>query len=168
MNKIKFIKNTEQELCIKIVAGEAEGEVNKVTLDFEQMCFKPDPETLGISDDESRRFQLIGENIPVTSTLITAQWSGMNSGCYCNVYRGTEDFEHKFAVFCVGDTCQLDFDGQEFPADGEYSHLPYIFEIHGPMCIWLKLNKHGFRNFAGEYARYGAFEDDTKRGPKEY
>ena len=73
MNKIKFIKNTEKELCVKIVAGEAEGEVNKVTLDFEQMCFKPDTETLAPSDDEANRFQLIDEAFPVSATLITAQ-----------------------------------------------------------------------------------------------
>ena len=166
MNKLKIIKNTEQEVCIKIVAGESVDEVNEVTLDFESLCFKPDQETLAISTEGSDRFQEIDPNFPVTVSMICAQWSGQNGNCYCNMYRGVKDFEHKTAVFCVGDTCQLEFDGQEYPSDVEYSTLPLIFEIHGAMTLWVKMRKHGFRNFAGEYATYGAYEDDTKRGAK--
>ncbi len=35
------------------------------------------------------------------------------------------------------------------------------------MSLWLRIRKRNFANYSAEYASYGVYEDDTKRGPKD-
>lgn len=162
-----LLKNTELEACIKIVTdGDAE-----VVISASELCYKPLPNTFEFSDKPEDQFQQIGAKTPKIQ-LIHGQWSGVNGNSNFRLYRGVTDQDMSLATHvltgCVGDTTQLEFDGQAYCADCELIENPYlIFKITGEMTLWFKLRKRDFESFAGEYATYGAFEDDSKRGPYE-
>ena len=167
-SKVLLLKNTELEACLKIVASNAVGTTERVTITYEDLCFKPTANTLKLNNDQINRFQQIGDRIIPSVTIVHGQWSGLNGSCNCRIYRGEEKFDNLIATICVGDTTQLEFDSQAYCADGELKYEDkLIFVIDGEMTLWFKLRKHGFESFAGEYASYGAFEDDSKRGPKD-
>ena len=69
--------------------------------------------------------------------------------------------------FCVGDTCQYEFMGQEMVADTEYDNENMTVVLEGEMTLWIKIRKTNFKNYSGEYAWYGQYEDETKLGPKD-
>ena len=163
-----LLKNTELEACIKIVTdGNA-----VVTISASDLCYKPLPNTFEFNKEQENQFQQIGTKTPKIQ-LIHGQWSGLNGSCNFKLYRGTSESDKSLATQvitgCVGDTTQLEFDSQAYCADCELIENPYlIFDITGEMTIWFKLRKRDFESFAGEYATYGAFEDDGKRGPYEH
>ena len=172
-HKVVLLKNTELEACLKIVTDNAVGTTEKVSVDLNDFCFKPIEETCGINQETANQFQQIGTKIKPSVKLVHGQWSGLNGSCNCRIYRADKDddelsIENLVATVCVGDTTQLEFDSQAYCADGELLHKQkLVFVVDGEMTLWFKFRKHGFESFAGEYATYGAFEDDKRRGPYE-
>ena len=170
--KVVLLKNTELEACLKIVTDNAVGDKVQVVVKLEDLCYKPTADTKSINNDPENQFQQIGKMVP-SIKMVHGQWSGLNGNCNCRIYRRNDESEKLdintlIATVCVGDTTQLEFDSQAYCADGELStKQQLVFEIDGEMTLWFKFRKHGFESFAGEYASYGAFEDDKKRGPVE-
>lgn len=162
-----LLKNTELEACLKIVAKNAVGTTEEIEITPQELCFKPTADSYAFSSAAENQFQQVGTNITPSIKIIHGQWSGLNGNCNCRIYRGSKDFDHLIMTICVGDTTQLEFDSQSYCAEYEWPHETLIFEIDGEMTLWFKLRKHGFESFAGEYASYGAFEDDNRRGPYE-
>ena len=165
-----LLKNTELEACIKIVTDGKSTEPEIVTFQMHEFCFKPSSNTFKFTVDTANQFQQVGTKNPKLQ-LIHGQWSGINGDSHFRLYRGASTTDRSIDALvmtgCVGDTTQLEFDSQAYCADGELIENPLIFEITGEMTLWFKLRKRDFESFAGEYATYGAFEDDSKRGPYE-
>lgn len=169
--KIRLLKNTELEACIKIVTDNPVGKKETIELDKTFLCYKPTAKTFELNKDPANQFQQIGAKVP-SLQIIHGQWSGLNGDCNCRIYRCSDDQEeltldNMIMTVCVGDTTQLEFDGQSYCADCELLENKLIFEVDGEMTLWFKLRKRDFESFAGEYATYGAFEDDKRRGPYE-
>lgn len=164
MYKLKITKNVELESVLKIVTDERGGK--DITVQLDDLCFKPDLRTYTPSKDSKDRFQQLPEKYKATCSILACQWSGKGGESFCRIYRGSKDLEHLVATICVGDTCGLDFEGQTLPSDGEYGDLPLIFDITGEMSIWIRVRKLGFNSFSAENARWGAFEDDNVEGPR--
>lgn len=163
---IKVLQNTEQDACIKIKSDSSGG---SATLTREMLCYKPAPQTMTIdTSDASTRFQDVDDRRS-GFTIRTAQWSGtVQDGSNIKIYRGdTQDLEHLIAAMCVGDTCQYEFMGQEMCCENEYDRMDMTFVVNGEIVMWLKIRKSQFKSYAGEYASYGAYEDDTKLGPND-
>lgn len=161
---VKILQNSEQDACIKVKSDASGG---TFTLTKEMLCYRPKIHTCAISTDQQDRFQNFNEKS--VFTLRTMQWSGYTQeGGHGRIYRSaTQDLEHEIASFCVGDTCQYEFMGQEMVADGEYDNEDMTFVLEGEITMWIKLRKTNFINYSGEYADYGVYEDETKLGPKD-
>lgn len=58
------------------------------------------------------------------------------------------------------------FDGQTMPAEDTEATSDIVVTITGAACeVWLKLRKvSGYTSKSGEYATYGAYEDETRVG----
>lgn len=160
---VKLLQNTEQDTCIKIKTDTAGGQI---TITKEMLCYRPKLHSCTPSTDEKDRFQDYTDQS--TFHIRNMQWSGYAQGVGGRVYRGsTLDLEHMIMSFCVGDTCQYEMMGQELAPEREYDQDDLTFDIGGEMTIWLKLRKSGFKNYGDETAYYGAYEDNTRLGPKE-
>jgi len=160
---IKILQNSEQDATIKVKTDSSGG---SATITKEMLCYRPKPHSCEPSTDAKDRFQDFNERS--CFSIRAAQWgSRSQDGTGGVIYRSdTHDLEHEITAFCAGDTCQYDFLGQDLPADCEYDNEDMTVEIEGELTMYLRLRKTGFINYAGEYATYGAFEDDTKLGPK--
>lgn len=159
---IKVLKNSELEAIIK-VKSDSEGGTVKLTK--EMLCYRPQPFTCVIDEsDMKQRFEDVGDRSEIA--ILAMQWSGFSQEGAGRIYRGdTLDLEHQVASFCVGDTCQYEFLGDEMVSEHEYSRDDLTFELKGEVTVWVKLRKYRFVHYSGEYATYGAFEDDSQRGP---
>lgn len=185
--KVRCYKNTEQEVHLKIVADDNEKD-SVITIPLSSFCYKPDSNCVlkGVegdtttngstwSGDEVKDQFEVAENDDHKKwevSLLDMSWSGVQNESYVGrLYRGEDgkepDFDHEIMVFCNGDTCQLELDGLSFSSDREFINNNITFKIHGSMTIWSRWRKRNYKHFAGEYASYGAYEDDDKRGPKE-
>lgn len=161
---VKILQNSEQDACVKVKA-DSSGGTAKITK--EMLCYRPKLHSCTPSTDSVDRFQDFDEKSIMT--IRTMQWSGYTQeGGSGRIYRGdTLDLEHQIMSFCVGDTCQYEFLGQEMVADREYDLDDFTVELAGEMTLWIKLRKQNFKNYSGETAYYGVYEDDTRLGPKE-
>lgn len=159
---IKVLKNTELDVSIKV---KTDGDATAV-ITREMLCFKPDPITATINqDDRSTQFQRLKENSGLY--ILKVQWSGISQDGHAVLYRGaTHDLEHQIMNVCVGDTCQFDLEGQDHTPDTEYYQDDIELDITGPCTFYIRLRKVNYKHFSGEYADYGAFEDDSIEGPK--
>lgn len=163
---VKILQNSEQDACVKVKSDSAGG---TISLTKDDLCYRADPNDYSgkIVKDERRRFQNFSDKSLIT--IRSMQWSGYTQeDSHGRIYRGdTLDLEHEVMSFCVGDTCQYEFMGQEMVADGEYGNENLTIELKGEMTVWIKLRKTNFANYSGEYAWYGQYEDDSKFGPKD-
>ncbi len=155
----KVLKNTELDAVLKIKSDKDGG---SITITKEMLCYRPADQRCVI-DDKSIRFQDYVDKSSMS--IVCMEWAGYTQDGSGRLYRGGKDLEHTIATFCVGDTCQGDFQGQEMTPDIEYNRENLEFEFVGEITLWIRLRKRDFKNYAGEYATYGAFEDDSKRGP---
>ena len=163
---VKILQNSEQDACIKVKSDSAGG---TITIPKEDFCYRinPNDHSGNLVKDPKYRFQDSNEKSLVT--IRSMQWSGYTQeNSHGRIYRGTTlDLEHEIMSFCVGDTCQYEFMGQEMVADSEYGTDDLTVELQGEMTLWIKLRKTNFVNYSGEYAWYGQYEDETKLGPKD-
>ena len=157
---VKLLRNTELTTTIKIKSDAQGGQVDVTK---ELLCFKP--EKGSCKSDESQRFQEVTDKSEFN--ILSMQWAGHNQEGSGRLYRGGTDLEHEIMSFCVGDTCQLDLEGQENAPDIEYNTEDMTFQLTGELTIYLRIRKHFFKNYSGEHASYGAFEDESVPGPAE-
>lgn len=157
---VKILKNTELDAAIKVKSDSSGGEA---IITKEMLCYKPDDESC--APGVGYKFQDITDR---SYMLVTdMHWSGFNQDGHGRMFRGGDDLEHQIMAFCVGDTCQLDMQGQDAVPECEYRKEDIKFVLEGEMSLWLRIRKRNFANYSAEYASYGVYEDDTKRGPKD-
>ena len=161
---VKILQNGEQDACIKVKSDSAGG---SATITKEMLCYRPVIHTATPSTDQKDRFQDYDEKS--LFSIRSMQWSGYTQeNSHGRIYRSdTQDLEHEIMSFCVGDTCQYEFMGQEMVADTEYDNENMTIVLEGEMTLWIKIRKTNFKNYSGEYAWYGQYEDETKLGPKD-
>lgn len=161
---VKILQNSEQNACIKIKSDSSGG---SVTITKDMLCYRPKMYTCTPSTDAKDRFQDYDEKTEFTIRVM--QWSGYTQeNSRGRIYRtATQDLEHQITCFCVGDTCQYEFMGQEMAPECEYSNEDMTVILEGEMTVWIKLRKTGFIHYSGEYADYGQYEDESKLGPKD-
>lgn len=157
---VKLLRNTELTATLKI-KSDAQG--GQVTVTRDMLCYKPEPVTCKIVNDEKYRFQKVKENSDFN--IINMQWAGYSQEGSGRIYRGGTVLDNEILSFCVGDTCQLDLEGQENAPDIEYNTEDMTFAIKGELTIYMRVRKHHYLNYSGEHASYGAFEDESVPGP---
>lgn len=162
---VKILQNTEQDACVKVKADSSGG---TATITREMLCYHPKLHSCTPSTEPVDRFQDYDPEKSIL-TIRTMQWSGYSQdNGQGRLYRGnTLDLEHTIASFCVGDTCQYEFLGQEMVAEREYDNEDITVELSGEITMWIKLRKINFSNYSGEDAYYGVYEDNTRLGPKQ-
>lgn len=156
--EIKLLQNNENEAHIKI---KNESGDDTTTLKLSKLVYKPktDDFSFDIDDRPQSKFQDVTDHVNVS--IRAAQWSGTSQDGNCVIKRGG-----KFVMgFCVGDTCQYEFMGQDMVADQEHANEDITFELHGNITIWMKLRKHGYINHV-ETGTYGVYDNETKVGSK--
>lgn len=154
--EIKLLQNNENEAHIKIKNESGSG---TITLELSDLVYKPVTDDFSFEIDRDQQFQDVTDHVNVS--IRAAQWSGTSQDGNCVIKRGG-----KFVMgFCVGDTCQYEFMGQDMVADQEYADKDIEFDLHGNITIWIKLRKHGYINHV-ETGTYGVYDDETKVGRK--
>lgn len=153
----KLMHNVQLQAHIKIKSDQSGG---TVTITKQQLTRKPGKNCQ--FDPAGFKFQDVTQKCEID--IINMQWSGW-TGTNGTLTRGGDDLQHTVAYFTVGDTDQLQLQGQIMSSDREYSKQDISFTTTGPMTIWLRVRKRGFNSYSGQYASYGGFEDDSRRGP---
>ena len=142
MAKIIFFKNSEQDVHMKVIS---EGGGGSIDLTFDELA----------SD-----IQEVTPNAKVT--IRNVQWSGEPDGIL-RIKRAGE----RIMSLTSNPQGLMQFDGQQFCAESHNSKDGFTFEFEGsPMEAWIWLKKSDFKNKAGEYATYGAYEDDNRVGAR--
>lgn len=153
----KLMRNVQLQAHIKIKSDEQGG---SVTITKQQLTYKPGKNCQ--FDSKQFKFQDVTDKSEID--ILDMQWSGW-TGTNGTITRGGQDLQHTIAYFTVGDTTQLQLEGQTNICDHEYNRQDITFNLTGPMTIWIRLRKRNFKSYSGQYASYGAFEDDSRRGP---
>lgn len=135
------IRNTQQEAVVKVwgAAGVTE------TIDLQ---------TLMPSNQE-----LDGET--QTVTILGVTWTGGTDGIATVTRNGAV-----IMTLQANAAGMLLFDGQTMPPESTNATHDIVVAITGAACeVWLKVRKAGgYKSKSGEYASYGAYEDETRVG----
>lgn len=96
-----------------------------------------------------------------TVTIVGLTWTGAIDGI-ATITRGTTTV----TTLQANAAGMLYFDGQTMPPDNIEATKDIVVAITGAACeVWLKLRKvSGYKSKSGEYASYGAYEDETRVG----
>ena len=149
MSKIILMNVTDQLAFVKVISDGSGSE----TLEISKLAYKPKTE---------KPFQVPYEKKPFAVTIKGVEWSGETGGLM-RIKRGGE------RIMTLESSPQglLQFDGQQFCAESQNMTDDFEFEFGGaPMEAWLTLRKMNYRSIGGEYAEYGAYEDEDRLGAR--
>lgn len=139
---LAVLKNTQQEAVVKVYGGAGTSE----TIDLQTTI-------LG-------SFQQL-DGATQTVNIIGATWTGQNV-TEITVTRGGV----VVMTLASTGTTTIDFDGQTLPPETTSNTADVVVTIAAGIGeLWLKLRKvSGYKSKSGEYASYGAYEDETRVG----
>ena len=136
------LKNTQQEAVVKVYGGAATSE----TIDLQTTI-------LG-------SFQQL-DGATQTVNIVGVTWTGQNATEITVTRNGV-------VVMTLPSTgsSTIDFGGQTLPPETTGNTSDIVVAITGGVGeVWLKLRKvSGYASKSGEYATYGAYEDETRVG----
>lgn len=149
MPKVILMNVTDQLAFAKILSDGS----GTAKLTLPELAYKPGAE---------KPFQVPFEKKPFMVTIKGVEWSG-EAGGITRIKRGGE------RIMTLESSPQglLQFDGQQFCAESCNAADDFEFEFGGaPMEVWLTLRKENYRSIGGEYAEYGAYEDEDRLGAR--
>lgn len=155
----KLLMCTPREAMIKIKSDKGGGTI-EVALD--ELCYRPTKNACDFNKEEKNKFCDFVEGVSTVNPTCMI-WAGHTQDGHGRIYRGSKDLEHEFTSFCVGDTCQLDMQGDDTTADNEYGTEKFIFELESEVTLWLRVHKLNYRNY-NEIASFGVYDDTEKLG----
>lgn len=139
---LAVLKNTQQEVVVKVYGADATSE----TIDLQTTI-------LG-------NFQAL-DGATQTVNIVGVTWTGQNATEITVARNGV-------TVMTLPSTgsSTIDFGGQTLPAETTQNTSDIVVTIAGGVGeVWLKLRKAGgYKSKSGEYATYGAYEDEGRVG----
>lgn len=158
----KLLMCTPREAVIKIKSDEGGGSVE---VDLSELCYRPEQITCNFNTEEANKIDEYEDGVS-QATITCMIWAGHSQDGHGKIYRGEKDLEHQFTSYCVGDTCQLDMQGDEICADIEYCNKKLIFEHEGAVVVWLRLHKQNYKQILN-IPQFGVYDDPKKAETKD-
>lgn len=136
-----ILKLTQQEAVVRVSGAAGTSE----TIDIQAL-----KGTIQDLDGETQSVSILGIN-----------WTGGSDGIITITRGGVV-----VTTLQANAAGMLYFDGQTMPPETTGATSDIVVAISGATCeVWLKLRKvSGYKSKAGEYASYGAYEDEARVG----
>lgn len=139
---LAVLKNTQQEAVVKVYGGTGTSE----TIDLQTTILGSFQELDGATQ---------------TVNIVGVTWTGQNA----TEITVTRNSTVVMTLPSTGSST-IEFGGQTLPPETTANTSDVVVSITGGVGeVWLKLRKvGGYKSKSGEYAQYGAYEDETRVG----